>query len=59
MKKYIHILDNRNGKQDLVIDEFGNGKWYVYNEYTNKCIAVPTKADALYIKKYYTDFDLV
>ena len=58
MKNNIKILDNRNGKADLEIDEFGNGKWYVWNECTDKCIAVPTKQDAMIIKRYSTQYDI-
>ena len=58
MKQFIQIIDNRNGKADLEIDEYGNGKWYVWNESNDKCIAVPTKQDAMQVKRYHREYDI-
>ena len=40
------IIDNRNKKEGLEIDEDGNGKYYVENIKTGKIVAVKTKKEA-------------
>ena len=45
-KKDFEIIDNRNQKAGLEIDEDGNGKYYVENIKTGKIVAVKTKKEA-------------
>ena len=45
-KKDFEIIDNRNQKAGLDIDEEGNGKYYVINIKTGSIVAVKTKSEA-------------
>jgi hypothetical protein len=45
-KKDFEIIDNRNKRAGLEIDEDGNGKYYVENIKTGKIVAVKTKKEA-------------
>lgn len=47
----LEIIDNRNNKCDLEIDEFGNGKWYVWNKRTDEILALRTKQDAINVMR--------
>ena len=45
-KKDFEIIDNRNQKAGLEIDEDGNGKYYVRNIKTGTIVSVKTKSEA-------------
>ena len=46
IKEDFEIVDNRNFKENLEIDDSGYGKWYVRNKKTGSLVAAPTKAAA-------------
>ena len=58
MKKFIHIIDNRNEKADLEIDNEGYGRWYVWNECTDKIVATRTKQQATEIRTNFNEWDI-
>lgn len=45
-KQDFEIIDNREGKADLEIDEDGSGRWYVENKKTGSIVSLRTKAEA-------------
>ncbi|OUT62488.1 MAG: hypothetical protein CBB70_15790 [Planctomycetaceae bacterium TMED10] len=56
-KKDFEIIDNRNQKAGLEIDEEGNGKYYVRNIKTGSLVAVKTKNEAQVTKANPRSFD--
>jgi len=56
-KKDFEIIDNRNQKAGLEIDEDGNGKYYVRNIKTGSLVAVKTKNEAQVTKANPESFD--
>ena len=56
-KKDFEIIDNRNQKAGLEIDEEGNGKYYVRNIKTDSLVAVKTKNEAQVTKANPRSFD--
>ena len=49
--KDFDVIDNRNQKADLEIDEDGAGNWYVQNNKTGRNIAASTKKEAQFLSK--------
>ena len=56
-KKDFEIIDNRNQKAGLEIDEEGNGKYYVRNLKTGSLVAVKTKNEAQVTQANPRSFD--
>jgi hypothetical protein len=56
-KKDFEIIDNRNQKAGLEIDEEGNGKYYVRNIKTGSLVAVKTKNEAQVTQANPRSFD--
>lgn len=54
----IQILDNRNQKEGLEIDQFGYGKWYAYNEQTDLLVGCKYKWQAQEIKQNPENWDI-
>lgn len=55
-KKIYKIIDNRNGKDDLEINEDGTGKWYIEHLPTGCLTPTYTKKESQIIIKHYPNF---
>ena len=54
----ITIIDNRNNKAGLEIDEQGYGKWYAWNPLTDLIISTKFKYEAETIAKSPEEWDI-